>query len=265
MSGTDMAGNLARRRLAAGGLVLCMGLRQARSVDIGQIVAACGFESLYVDMEHSPIGLEAVSAICTAAAAFGVTPLVRPPGHGAEWIGRILDGGAQGIIVPHVNTAEQARAIVEAARFPPLGHRSVMGPGPGTGYRAMPLREINDTLNAGTLVVCMIETPQGVANADAIAAVAGVDALLIGSNDLCTEMGIPGELRNPRLREAYVTVAAACAAHGKVLGVGGIRGDAALQEDLIGLGARFLITGNDVGYLMAAARADSAALHKLLP
>ncbi|MGX9964375.1 HpcH/HpaI aldolase family protein [Roseomonas sp. F4] len=265
LNDTDIAANAARRRLDAGGLVLCMGLRQARSVDIGQMVAACGFESLYLDMEHSPLGLETVSAICIAAAACGVTPLVRPPGHGAEWIGRILDGGAQGVIVPHVNTAAQARAIVAAARFPPLGHRSVMGPGPGTGYRAMPLKQINATLNAGTLVVCMIETPEGVGNAEAIAAVPGVDMLLIGSNDLCTEMGIPGELRNPKLREAYVTVAAACRAHGKVLGVGGIRGDVELQRDLIGLGARFLIAGNDVAYLMAAARADAATLHQLLP
>ncbi|NKC29507.1 HpcH/HpaI aldolase family protein [Falsiroseomonas selenitidurans] len=265
MEASGIAANGARRILADGGLVLCMGLRQARTVDIGQMVAACGFESLYIDMEHSPVGLETVSAICTAAAAFGVTPLVRPPGHGADWIGRILDGGAQGIVVPHVNTAAQARAIVDAARFPPTGHRSVMGPGPAVGYRALPLGQINATLNAATLVVCMIETPEGVANADAIAAVEGVDVLLIGSNDLCTEMGIPGELRNPRLREAYVTVAEACRAQGKVLGVGGIRGDAELQKDLIGLGARFLIAGNDVGYLMAAARADAALLHKLLP
>lgn len=265
MSGTGIAANAARRRLEAGELVLCMGLRQSRTADIGQVVAACGFEALYVDMEHSPIGLEATSAICIAAAAFGVTPLVRPPGHGAEWIGRILDGGAQGVIVPHVNDAAQAKAIVDAARFPPLGHRSVMGPGPGTGYRAMPLAEINATLNAATLVVCMIETPEGVANADAIAAIPGVDALLVGSNDLCTAMGIPGDLRNPKLRDACVTVAAACRAHGKALGVGGIRGDAELQKDLIDLGARLLIAGNDVAYLMAAARADAAVLHKLLP
>lgn len=257
--------NIARQKLAEGRLVLCMGLRQARTVDIAQMAAACGFESLYVDMEHSPVSLETVSAICAAAPALGITPLVRPPGHGAEWIGRILDGGAQGIIVPHVNTAAEAEAVVRAARFPPLGRRSVMGPGPAVGYRAMKLGEINATLNAATLVVCMIETPEGVANADAIAAVPGVDVLLIGSNDLCTEMGIPGELKHPRLRAAYEAVAAACCAHGKVLGVGGIRGDAELQKDLVGLGARFLIAGNDVGYLMQAARADAALLHGLLP
>ena len=194
-----------------------------------------------------------------------MTPLVRPPGHGAEWIGRVLDGGAQGVVVPHVDTRAQAEAVVRAARFPPIGKRSVMGPGPAVAYRALPLGEINATLNASTLVVCMIETPTGVANAEQIAAVEGVDVLLIGSNDLCTELGIPGQLRHEKLRAAYETVAAACAKHGKVLGVGGIRGDAELQTQLVGLGARFLIAGNDVGYLMQAARADAATLHKLLP
>jgi 2-keto-3-deoxy-L-rhamnonate aldolase RhmA len=240
-----------------------MGVRQARTVDIAQMAATCGFDAFYLDMEHSPLSLETVSAICTAATGFGITPLVRPPGHGADWIGRILDGGAQGLIVPHVNTAAEAEAIVRAVRFPPLGRRSVMGPGPAVGYRARPLREINEGLNAATLLVCMIETPEGVANADAIAAMPGVDVLLIGSNDLCTEMGIPGELRHPRLRAAYEALAQACTRHGKVLGVGGIRGDAELQRDLLGLGARFLIAGNDVGYLMAAARADVATLRKL--
>jgi 2-keto-3-deoxy-L-rhamnonate aldolase RhmA len=263
MATQDIAANPAQRRLAEGGTVLCLGIRQMRSVDIAQIAAATGFDALYLDMEHSPLDLTDVSTVCTAALGFGVAPFVRPPGHGAEWIGRILDGGAQGLIMPHVDTAAQAEAIVRAARFPPLGKRSVMGGGPATGYRALPLGEINTRLNAATTLVCMIETPEGVANADAIAAVPGVDVLLIGSNDLCTEMGIPGQLRDPRLMEAFRTVARACAKHGKVLGVGGVRGDAELQQQLMALGARFLIAGTDVGYLMAAARADVATLRKL--
>ena len=87
--------------------------------------------------------------------------------------------------------------------------------------------------------------------------------LLIGSNDLCTEMGIPGELRHPKLRAAYETVARACKTHGKTLGVGGIRGDAELVGELLRLGARFVIAGNDTAYLSAAARKDVEALRKL--
>jgi 2-keto-3-deoxy-L-rhamnonate aldolase RhmA len=255
--------NSAKRKLAAGELVLCMGLRQARSVDIAMIAAQAGFDALYVDMEHSPVSLETVSTLCAGTVGLGITPLVRPPGHGAEWISRVLDGGAQGVIVPHVSNATQAKAIVTAARFPPLGHRSVMGPTPALAYRALPLGETNQTLNAETLLIVMIETPEGVERADEIAAVEGVDLLLIGSNDLCTELGIPGELQHPRLRAAYEAVARACKAHRKTLGIGGIRGEPKLQGELIALGARFLIAGNDVGYLAAAARKDVEALRQL--
>jgi 2-keto-3-deoxy-L-rhamnonate aldolase RhmA len=255
--------NAARRKLAGGELVVCLGLRQARTVDIAMIAAASGYDAIYVDMEHSPVSLETTSMLCAAAIGTGVTPLVRVPSHEAHWISRVLDGGALGVIVPHVDTPEQARAIVAAARFPPLGHRSVMGVTPALGYRALPLGEINERLNADTLVIAMLETPEGIANAEAIAAVSGIDLLLIGSNDLCTEMGIPGQLNHPRLREAFAMTAAACSKHGKILGVGGIRGDTALHADLVRLGARFVIAGNDVALLLAAAKKDVAALREI--
>ena len=256
--------NKLKQRLAAGEVSLCMGLRQARTVDIGPLVGAAGFDCLYVDMEHSPIGFEATSAICITAITYGVTPLVRVPGHLGQDISRALDGGAQGVILPHVNTPEQAAAIVSYAKYPPVGHRSVMGAGPATAYKGMPLAQVNETGNAENMVVIMLETPEGIANADAIAAVPGVDMLLIGSNDLCTEMGIPGQLRHPKLLEAYQTVAQACKKHGIAMGIGGIRGDTELQTQLIGLGARFLIAGSDTTYLAAAASKDAAALRALI-
>jgi 2-keto-3-deoxy-L-rhamnonate aldolase RhmA len=240
-----------------------MGLRQARTIDVAMIAARAGFDCVYVDMEHSPISLESTSLICAGCQGLGITPLVRPPSHAADWISRALDGGAHGLIVPHVSNAAQAKAIVAAARFPPLGSRSVMGPTPALGYKPMPLGETNWTLNAQTLLIVMIETPEGVERADEIASVDGIDMLLIGSNDLCTELGIPGELRHPKLRAAYEAVARGCKKHGKSLGVGGIRGDPELQKQLLDLGARFIIAGNDVSYLAAAARADVQALRKL--
>ena len=255
--------NSAKQKLSAGKLVLCMGLRQARSPDIAMIAAECGFDAIYADMQHSPLSLESVSAICVGALGQDVTPLVRPPSHARDGISRALDGGAQGVIVPDVNDAAQARAVVDHGRFPPLGHRSVMGATPALGYRALPLGEINRALNAETLIVVMLETPQGIANADEIAAVPGVDIVLIGSNDLCTGLGIPGQLRHPKLREAYEAAARACRKHGKTLGVGGIRGDLELQRDLVQLGARFIIAGSDVAYLAAAARKDVEALRAL--
>jgi 2-keto-3-deoxy-L-rhamnonate aldolase RhmA len=127
----------------------------------------------------------------------------------------------------------------------------------------MPLREVNSTLNAETLLIAMLETAEGIENADAIAQT-GVDVLLIGSNDLCTELGIPGELRHPKLLDAFHKTAGACRAHGKVLGIGGVRGDLELQSNLFKLGGRFIIAGSDVTYFTAAASADAKRLREKL-
>src|SRR4051812_37830785 len=101
----EFAGNPAKKKIAEGGLVLCMGIRQARTADIAMVVGACGFDSFYVDMEHSPISHETASMLCTAAIGLGLTPVVRIPGHGANEATRLLDGGALGLIFPHVDTA----------------------------------------------------------------------------------------------------------------------------------------------------------------
>lgn len=248
--------NSAKEKLAAGNLVLCMGVRQIRSPDIALLAAECGFDALFVDMEHSSFTMESASVVCAGSLGTGVTPLVRPPSQAGDGISRALDTGAQGVVVPHVDDAAQARAVVQHARFAPLGKRSVMGPTAALGYRAMPQADVMQTLNAATLVIVMLETPQAIANAGEIAAVPGIDLLLIGSNDLCAEMGIPGQFRHAKLKQAYESTAQACRKHGKILGVGGIRGDLELQRELVQHGARFVIAGNDTGYLLAAARKD---------
>src|SRR5262245_8345137 len=259
----DMAyTNRMQERLARGEVALCMGTRLARTAEIAMIAESCGFDALYVDMEHCTISLDDVAQICVAALPVGITPLVRIAGHQFDDAARLLDMGALGIICPNVSTRAQAEGFARACRFPPLGERSVGGAGPLQGYRATPLGEVNKEGNAATVLIVMLETPEGIANADAIAAVPGVDVLLIGSNDLCTAMGIPGELKSPKLRAAYEDAAKACKAHGKHLGVGGIRADVEHVAELIELGARFVITGSDLQYLMKSARHDVAALRK---
>jgi len=254
--------NRMQEKLARGAVALCMATRLARTAEIGMIADACGFDALFVDMEHTAITLETAAQICIAALPIGITPLVRIPGHDFDEATRVMDMGAQGIICPNVSTRDEALAFTDACRFPPVGNRSVGGIGALQGYRATPLGEVNAQGNAATTLIPMIETPEGVANADAIAAAPGIDILLVGSNDLCTAMGIPGELKSPKLRAAYEAVAKACAAHKKILGVGGIRGDVPHLAELIKLGARFVITASDVQYLMKAARDEAAALRK---
>src|SRR5216683_3300778 len=131
------------------------------------------------------------------------------------------------------------------------------------GYRAMPLGEINERLNAETALIVMLETAEGIDNAAAIAALPGIDVLLIGSGDLTTDYGIPGQVDHPRLRAAYQRVAAACTKHRRILGVGGIRHNVKLQGELVRLGARFVIAGTDTNYVLAGARADTEALRAI--
>ncbi|MGH7153691.1 MAG: HpcH/HpaI aldolase family protein, partial [Acetobacteraceae bacterium] len=176
--------NLTRQKLQRNELVLCLGVNQMRTPNIAMIAAACGFDAIYIDLEHNPTSLETAAAICVAAVGIGVTPIARVTSHDPHDATRILDCGAQGVMVPHVGSAAEARAVVEACRFAPAGHRSAAGTVPALGYAALKQGDINRLLNDNTLLIAMLETPDAIEQADAIAAVPGIDMLHIGSTDL---------------------------------------------------------------------------------
>jgi 2-keto-3-deoxy-L-rhamnonate aldolase RhmA len=173
-----------------------------------------------------------------------------------------LDAGAQGIVVPHVDTVEEAERAVAYCKYPPVGHRSVMGALPQFAYRSVPVGEATSTANQETLVIVMLETPTAIANADAIAAVSGLDILLIGTNDLCAEMGIPGQFGDSRVEDAYRAVVGACRKHSKFPGMGGVY-EPKLMEKYIGYGMRFILSGGDMSFLMAGARERANFLRSL--
>lgn len=249
--------NRMKQKMASGGLAVGMIVRLMRGVEIAAIAKSAGFDCIYIDLEHCSFSLETVSQICMTATALGVTPLVRVPGLNAADIGRTLEAGAQGVILPHLETKAEATALVDAAKFPPQGSRSLLGPNPHTLFRVGPAAETMQAMNDATLVAGMIESTTAVENAEEIASVAGLDMLLIGTNDLCNSLGVPGQLDHPQVREAYVHVAAACARHGKRLGVGGLNSRPALAKEMIALGASYVSAGSDTGFLMAAATATA--------
>ena len=255
--------NLTKQKLQAGKLTLCIGVNQMRTPNIAMIAGACGFDALYIDLEHNPTSLESASAICVTALGSGVTPIVRVSSHHPHDATRILDCGAQGVMVPHIDTAEEAASVVESCLFAPRGHRSASGSGPALGYAAMPQAAINRHLNEHTLLIAMLETPAAIENADAIAAVDGIDMLHIGSTDLSTEMGIPGDYKHDRMRAAYEATAKAARRHGKWMGVGGVREDLQFQTWLVQLGVRYLTGGSDTGYILSAGRADVRQLRNV--
>lgn len=244
--------NIARERLERGELSIGLGLRLARNVDIAKILKTSGYDWLFIDLEHGTMSLDTASQISVAALDTGIAPIVRVPAMQHWMATRALDGGALGIVMPHVDTAEEAREIVDHLKYPPAGHRSVAGAQPQFDFKAVKVGELTAELNAATLTVVMVETPKAVANADAIAAVPGVDVVLIGTNDLAAEMGIPGDFANPQIASAYETVIAACRKHGKFPGMGGIYTED-LMRKYVRMGMRMILAGGDVGMLMSAA------------
>ena len=251
--------NPARERLERGELSIGLGIRLGRSVDIAKILKTSGYDWVFLDLEHSPMSLDAASQISVAALDTGISPIVRVPAMQMAMATRALDGGALGIVMPHVDTAAEARAIVDHLKYPPVGHRSVSGAQPQFDYKTMKVGELTAALNAATLTVCMVETPKAIANVDAIAGVPGVDVVLVGTNDLAAEMGIPGDFANPKIAAAYKKIVAACKKHKKWPGMGGVYNEE-LMKKYVGLGMRMVLAGGDVGMLMQAAGQRSSFL-----
>jgi 2-keto-3-deoxy-L-rhamnonate aldolase RhmA len=254
----------ALQRIRNGELTLGLGVNQLRGAAVPMLAKAAGFDFLFIDAEHGAISTPEIAQIAIASLGLGVAPIVRICAGALDEGTRALDNGALGLVVPHIDTPEAARRLVEAFRFAPMGHRSTGGSNPAFGYRPPPAAEAQRVLNAELLIVPMIETPQAVENAEAIAAIPGIDVLLIGTNDLVLEMGLPGEIGHDRVREAYEKVGAACRRHNKVLGMGGVY-DEELARRYIGMGARFVLGANDHALLLNAATQRAQFLRGLAP
>ena len=245
-----MLSNSVNAKLAKNEVVLSMISRLVRGVEIASIAKTAGLDSIYVDLEHCSFSLDTTSQICMACHSVGVAPFVRIPGIDPHLIARVLDGGALGVIVPHVEDRASAEALVTAAKYPPIGTRSYSSMLPHLQFRAVNARQAMDAINATTTLIAMIESEAGVDNADEIAAVKGIDILHIGTNDLSNSLGIPGELDHPKVRDAYRRVWDACRRHGKHLGVGGLASKPQFMAELVSMGARYLTTGSDLGFLL---------------
>ncbi|HUN40983.1 MAG TPA: aldolase/citrate lyase family protein [Acetobacteraceae bacterium] len=248
--------NATKRRMAAGEVALGFGVHHLRSAAAPTLAAATGHHWLFIDNEHGAFSAHEVAQLCIAALPTGVTPIIRACATAIDEATRALDNGAQGIVMPHVDTAKEARRIAEAFHYPPQGHRSWGGPPAIYGYRAPAMAEAQKAINAEILTVVMIESPEAVKNAADIAAVDGVDVLLIGTSDLSSELGVAGQMGHPKVVDAYETVGAACRKHGKVLGMGGVY-DEEHASRYVAMGARFVLTGSDHNYLMMGANTRS--------
>jgi 2-keto-3-deoxy-L-rhamnonate aldolase RhmA len=255
--------NPVKELLKGGGVALGMNVRLARSGDIARIAKTCGHDFIFIDGQHSLFSVETVGHIAQAALGCGIAPLVRVRSVDDPDTQVLLDNGVTGIVFPDVNTAAEARRAVSRARFPPLGKRSAAGAYAIFDYRAVPMGQAVPALDDNTLVVCMIETREGLENAEEIAAVEGIDVIHVGSNDLLTGLGIPGAFGSPEHIAALDRVITAAKAHGKVPGVGGDR-NVARQAEFIRKGARFITTNSEIAFILAEGARVTGELRRAL-
>ena len=256
-------GNPVKEKIAAGGVALGLGVRLVRSAEIARIARATGHDFLFLDLQHSLFNLETLGHVAQAAVALGVAPIARVRSVRDPDVQALLDNGITGIVFPDVNTEADARAAVAAVRFGPLGRRSVTGGYPYFDFRPTPPAQALPAVEAATFLACMIETREGVRNADSIAAVPGIDVIHMGMNDLLTDMGKPGQYADPELEAAVTRVLGACRAHGKAFGAGGNR-DPKAQAAVIRRGAQFLTTQTDIALLSTGAAAWTGAVRAAL-
>jgi 2-keto-3-deoxy-L-rhamnonate aldolase RhmA len=224
------------------------------SPEVAETLALGGIEWLFIDTEHAPtLDARAVQRIAQAVAGRCYT-VARVPVNEEAWIKKVLDAGADGVIVPHVRGAEDARRAVWSAKYPPAGGRSV-GIARAQGY-GLDFAGYLHRANATTALVLQIEDVEGVQNVAEILAVPGVDALLIGPYDLSGSMGRLGDVAGPEVRAAVDKVRASCQSVGMPLGIYAPTAQAARTE--ISSGIRFVAVGTDLGLMSGAARQAKA-------
>ncbi len=263
MRANEILRNAVKDRLARGELVASMTVRLVRTVEIAQMAKTAGFDMLYVDMEHSSFSFDATGQICLAALNAGIPPFVRVAANTPEHIARVLDGGALGIVAPGIGSAEEARAVVQAAKFPPHGTRGTGGPFPHLQYRSFPPEEALAALNDATMVIVQFESAEAIERADEIASVEGVDMVLVGVNDMLASLGLAGQYEHRQVREAYARTIEACRRHGKHVGVGGLASRPNLAAEFVAMGARMISTGTDIQFLMSAATEKARQVHDI--
>jgi len=234
-----MSTNKMKERFAAGQPAFGLSV-MIPSPQIVESAAGMGFDWVLIDCEHGTVGIESMELMVMAAEASGVTPIVRPRTHSAEDILQAMDRGAQGVQIPHINTAEEARAAVAAVKFHPQGVRSLAAGTRASGYGFKgSMGGFVEEANRRTLVCIQIEDEAALPNVDEILKVEGVDVFFIGPSDLSQSMGHPGDPKAPRVAKAIDETLGKIVAAGKTPGM---PATAEAVQAVLAKGVRYIYT-----------------------
>ncbi|KKY29720.1 putative 4-hydroxy-2-oxovalerate aldolase [Diaporthe ampelina] len=240
-----------RTRILSGQVSAVMAVKFVLTNEMAMMCKTAGIHGMFLDMEHSNQDLHAVAQLVLACNFVGVSPIVRVPSKSPFHVTRALDAGACAVVVPHVDSVGEARDLVRAAKYAPLGQRGTTNNQPLFDFRHVPFAVQNETLNRETMLIPMIETPAAVTATGEILALDGVDGLLIGSNDLCVDLGIPGQYDNPLYQDAVTNVILEAKKARKPVGIGGIGGRQDLLEKWFAMGASWSLSGADGAIIQA--------------
>jgi 2-keto-3-deoxy-L-rhamnonate aldolase RhmA len=239
-----MKDNPVKRKLAQGGTPLGTMVFEFSTPGIARIAAAAGAEFAVFDMEHTGWSVETVRMLMATSRSTDLVPIVRVPATEYHFIARVLDMGAMGLMFPMVESEEQARSIVNSAKYPPVGRRGAAFGIAHDDYQGGDVLAKIRSANEEQLLIAQIETAAGLENVEAIAAVDGIDVLWIGQFDLTNSLGIPAQFDHPQFQQAVDRVLAACAKHGKTAGYMAL--SIAEADDMLSRGFRCLAYGGDL-------------------
>lgn len=214
-----MKPNLLRTRLLAGQPVVGTMVQEVTSPFIVHALVNAGFDFVYVDMEHGRFNLETAAGLIQTIRLTDMAPLVRVPDNQYHLIARVLDAGARGVMIPRVETREQAEKAVQAVRYPPLGQRGLAVARGHNDYKRQDSIVFSQEANRENLVIVQIESKQAVECVDEIVSVPGVDIALIGPGDLSQSLGITLKMDHPDMVAAIEKVIAACKRHDVIVGL----------------------------------------------
>jgi 2-keto-3-deoxy-L-rhamnonate aldolase RhmA len=260
-----MRSNPVKRAIKAGRTVIGSEISRLRSPDIARLYALAGFDFVFIDMEHSAYSMETVTDMIAAARTGGIVPIVRVPQADYTLISRVLDQGAQGIMVPRVNTPEQVRDIISWMRYPPDGARGFAATMAQTDFEEATIDGLMDANNHQTLCAIQIERKEALEDLDEMLSFPGVDVACLGFTDLSIDLGLPGQLDHPRMVAITERVLSLAQRHGVAAGAIGLPMDALVHWTQKGM--RFISYSNEVQLLQEAAtsaarRLKSAATQK---
>lgn len=253
-----MIENKVKHLLKNGGTAIGTMITDTRTPAIAQVLASAGFDFFILDTEHGAYSMETVADLMLMARLAGIAPFVRVPDDDYPWIARTLDAGALGLMIPRVRTREQVERVVQYAKYPPLGERGMAAGRGNTQYRRMALADYAPKANEAILLILQIETKEAIEHIDALLSVPGVDAALMGPNDLSMALGVPGDGEHPDLTQAIQKVVDSAKKHSIPSGTH-VRD----MQNLKGWrekGMRLLMYNSDFGFI---AQAGAAAVKEL--